>query len=285
MAATDIAASAQAPAAEAGRLSGASPLAPRVRWTLGLLLPLALAVGWEAAVRFGLASGRLMPPPSRVGETLYELCLVAHTLEERMRVAFGHVGQRRVAQEEMQRVERLPHLARDALAHLSRRRARAVDACDDRAWVVLVKRQPLSDGTRRRSLFRDLGEQRRQGTVIRTRGEQRSPPCGPRCRIVVLVELEMLTHLDQAADRERPLDVATHPEYILGDTTEHHASVLASTQVSLPPPPCEEFTTSDPERSATRVSPPGMIRTSRPNNTKGRRSTCRPSRWSSTQHG
>ena len=59
----------------------------------------------------------------------------------------------------------------------------------------------------------------------------------------------------------------------------------ASTQVSLPPPPCDEFTTSEPERSATRVSPPGVMRTSRPNSTNGRRSTCRPSRWSSTQQG
>ena len=31
----------------------------------------------------------------------------------------------------------------------------------------------------------------------------------------------------------------------------------ASTQVSLLPPPCDEFTTSDPLRSATRVRPPG----------------------------
>ena len=35
---------------------------------------------------------------------------------------------------------------------------------------------------------------------------------------------------------------------------DHHAR---STQVSLLPPPCEEFTTSDPRRSATRVRPPG----------------------------
>ena len=33
-----------------------------------------------------------------------------------------------------------------------------------------------------------------------------------------------------------------------------------STQVSLLPPPCDEFTTSDPLRSATRVNPPGTMR-------------------------
>jgi sulfonate transport system permease protein len=39
----------------------------------GLLLPLAVAIGWEICVRAGLASGRLMPPPSRILQTLYGL--------------------------------------------------------------------------------------------------------------------------------------------------------------------------------------------------------------------
>ena len=37
-----------------------------------------------------------------------------------------------------------------------------------------------------------------------------------------------------------------------------------STQVSLLPPPCDELTTSEPLRSATRVSPPGTMVTSSP---------------------
>lgn len=40
---------------------------------VGLVVPIALAVGWEAAVAVGLAEGRLMPPPSRIAETLAEL--------------------------------------------------------------------------------------------------------------------------------------------------------------------------------------------------------------------
>ncbi len=49
----------------------APPLAEKRSWArprvlLGLLLPLILALVWEAAVRFGLAEGRLMPPPSRI---------------------------------------------------------------------------------------------------------------------------------------------------------------------------------------------------------------------------
>jgi sulfonate transport system permease protein len=74
MAATDLAASAETQSEErVGARSGAFSVPARLRWSLGLILPLALAIGWEAAVRFGLASGRLMPPPSRVAETLYEL--------------------------------------------------------------------------------------------------------------------------------------------------------------------------------------------------------------------
>ena len=36
---------------------------------LGLLLPVAAAVLWELAVRAGLASGRLVPPPSVIFAT------------------------------------------------------------------------------------------------------------------------------------------------------------------------------------------------------------------------
>ena len=49
----------------------------------------------------------------------------------------------------------------------------------------------------------------------------------------------------------------------------------SSTQVSLVPPPCEELTTSDPSRSATRHSPPGTVTTSLPDSTYGRRSMWR----------
>lgn len=40
---------------------------------VGLALPVSLAVLWELAVRAGLAEGRLMPPPSRIGATLWAL--------------------------------------------------------------------------------------------------------------------------------------------------------------------------------------------------------------------
>src|SRR3546814_17746581 len=58
------------------------------------------------------------------------------------------------------------------------------------------------------------------------------------------------------------------------DDDTHHQS--SNTQVSLVPPPWLEFTTSDPLRIATRVSPPGVILIPCGDiSTKGRRSTCR----------
>ena len=59
----------------------------------GLALPLVLALFWEAAVRAGLAQGRLVPPPSRVLATLWGLAesgeLWTHVLASLTRVAAG----------------------------------------------------------------------------------------------------------------------------------------------------------------------------------------------------
>lgn len=67
----------------------ASPLV----WGVGILLPLTLALGWELAVWFGLSSGRLMPPPSRIFATFKELSangeLLRHAVATSARVAAG----------------------------------------------------------------------------------------------------------------------------------------------------------------------------------------------------
>src|SRR5471032_2698712 len=60
----------------------------------------------------------------------------------------------------------------------------------------------------------------------------------------------------------------------------------SNTHVSLVPPPWLELTTSEPALSATRVSPPGTMRTlSRPESTNGRKSTWRGATPASTQVG
>lgn len=45
------------------------------KFVLGVLLPVTLAVAWEIAVATGFAQGRLMPPPSRLFKTLYDLAI------------------------------------------------------------------------------------------------------------------------------------------------------------------------------------------------------------------
>ena len=71
-----VASADQAETAErAGLRSGAPAFLRHWKWFVGLALPVLLAIGWEAAVSLGLASGRLMPPPSRIFATLYALAL------------------------------------------------------------------------------------------------------------------------------------------------------------------------------------------------------------------
>lgn len=59
----------------------------------GLVLPVVLAVIWELLVKAGLANGRLMPPPSVVGATLWELArsgeLATHAAATLWRVLAG----------------------------------------------------------------------------------------------------------------------------------------------------------------------------------------------------
>ncbi len=65
------------------------------RPVLGLLVPVGLALFWELAVRFGLSSGRLVPPPSVIFRTFADLAatgeLQAHALATIWRVAWGFV--------------------------------------------------------------------------------------------------------------------------------------------------------------------------------------------------
>jgi sulfonate transport system permease protein len=59
--------------ADAISRAASAPLSRLARPALGLLLPIALAIGWELAVRFGLSNGRLVPPPSKIFATIVEL--------------------------------------------------------------------------------------------------------------------------------------------------------------------------------------------------------------------
>src|ERR1700738_2205615 len=75
-----------------------SPASPNrlrryARPALGLLLPVGLALAWEIIVWFGLPTGRLVPPPSKIFATLVELAksgeLARHIMATLTRVAAG----------------------------------------------------------------------------------------------------------------------------------------------------------------------------------------------------
>lgn len=83
----------------AGATAGASATRSRTRfaaplhWLVGLALPLALALGWEAAVALKLADGRLLPAPSQIIAALVTLArsgeLVEHVSATLQRVGWG----------------------------------------------------------------------------------------------------------------------------------------------------------------------------------------------------
>jgi len=80
-------------AKETARQAPQSLLA-RLAWpTLGLVVPVTLAAGWEIAVGMGLSTGRLLPPPSVIFDTFLDLAstgeLQGHTLATVTRVAAG----------------------------------------------------------------------------------------------------------------------------------------------------------------------------------------------------
>jgi sulfonate transport system permease protein len=76
-------------APERAAKKGALPLG----WLLGFLVPVVLALGWEAAVALHWSNGRLLPPPSRVIAAFVELAstgeLARHVAATLGRVALG----------------------------------------------------------------------------------------------------------------------------------------------------------------------------------------------------
>ncbi|MFM8746647.1 MAG: ABC transporter permease [Aestuariivirga sp.] len=82
----------------AGSWASASPRRATTSWNkawLGLALPVTLAVLWEVGVALGIVGSRLMPPPSRIAATIYDLArnggLFVHIGATLWRVAFGFV--------------------------------------------------------------------------------------------------------------------------------------------------------------------------------------------------
>ncbi|WP_315702477.1 MULTISPECIES: ABC transporter permease [unclassified Bradyrhizobium] len=84
---------AAAPIEQAMPTQAAPRLSRLARPLQGLLLPVALAAGWELIVWLGWSTGRLVPPPSRIITTLIELArsgeLMRHITATLARVGLG----------------------------------------------------------------------------------------------------------------------------------------------------------------------------------------------------
>ena len=126
--------------------------------------------------------------------------------------------------------------------------ARDVDAAANRIGIFQVEREEIQHRTLvgDRMAFGellDLAEDRQQRLPWRAVTWRR-------------FDQQMIVDIDQPRAPFGALQVARRPEQIVRDSTQH--PYAPNTQVSLLPPPCEELTTSEPSRSATRVSPPGQ---------------------------
>ena len=160
-------------------------------------------------------------------------------------------------------VEGFPGIGGDAAPHRMGIFARPLQAAGDRGRFVQRKAQGLPQTGRG-----DVAVNGQKGCPCAGQGQRDGD---------VLLEVASLRQQGQfAADVQcprqvfGPLQIAAHPVEMRCGTRQHDYS--SRTQVSLVPPPCDEFTTSDPSASATRVRPPATMRVWRPDSTNGRRS-------------
>ena len=181
-----------------------------------------------------------------------------------------------VVHSQVKLIQPKPHLGRDDFPDGPGVLPRSTQAGDDRVGIVAVEGEKLND-----ILLRGLAVAFGEILVVACGVDQRLPLLACPIR---RVEHEVEVDVDEARHIFRALDAAAHPVNRIRDATEHQVmapvaeiasapggaaspsamTLSASTQVSLVPPPWEEFTTSDPGFKATRVSPPGRTKMSRP---------------------
>ena len=158
-------------------------------------------------------------------------------------------------------VEPLPLLGRNLFAHLAGIFARRVDAIGDGAWWRLSK---ISLSRHCLEIAVPL-----QARRLAQRGHKALPA---RLRAGAAgIEHQAHGHVELAHGVLGPLQIAAHPVEAVGNARKHRRTLPNSvfdcysrTHVSLLPPPCEEFTTSEPFSRATRVRPPGTMFTLSP---------------------
>src|SRR5690606_15093460 len=218
-------------------------------------------------------------PPDR---TLEAADLGLELLDEVQRRLLA-AGPAAVAHDRPGAVDRLPHLG----AERGSRRQRVVARCGEAG--AERGRRPLGEG----EVASRGGDAERLAAggefLLHTDDAEGAAP-GALARFRAAERIRPHRGLDQPASELGPLHVAAEPVEMAGGARQHQAvppsGAGARTRLSLVPPPWLELTTSEPLRSATRVSPPGTIRTpSAPVSTNGRKSTWRGAMPPSTSVG
>ena len=156
----------------------------------------------------------------------------------------------------IQAVDVLPHLAGDAVADGARILASFGDALNDGAGVIVTKCQKLED-----VLGVHFGIEAAEEVFFSRHDHERLP--AQVIALLGLLEQHVIVHIENARRIFGAFDIARQPKKRIRDARQHQPSPR-KTQVSLLPPPCDEFTTSESRCRATRVSPPGTMVTFSP---------------------
>ena len=155
-------------------------------------------------------------------------------------------------------VEVFPHLCGDHIANLSGVFTGTGDATHDAVGVVAIQQQKADDVP-----WRALGIGRVKPLAVPIGIHQGKPGLGAAGGTV---QGHGFAHFQKPGNVFGPLDVPVDPVQRIGHTAQHGTSswlpavtaLSLTTQVSLQPPPWEEFTTREPRFRATRVKPPGL---------------------------
>src|SRR6202020_2847335 len=171
-------------------------------------------------------------------------------------------------------IDRRPGFGRQRGAHGASGGARVLETIADRGGIREIEGQIFY--CRLFAQFAMLLDE----ALVGAGGVERALPLADLLAVGLGQIFEPERRLDGAGDVIGPLHRAREPEQIVGRAREHRGqadpSGSSTIQVSFVPPPWLELTIRDPSFSATRVRPPGTMRTpSAPERTNGRRSTWR----------
>src|SRR5215469_3120517 len=177
-----------------------------------------------------------------------------HRIAETVRSAGDLLGRIKPCDRVIQSIDVFPHLARDAVADGARILACFGNALHDGVGIVAAKRQELVHGLRV-----GFSIKLEEALLLAGHDDERVPAQPVRCG--GMLKQHVIVHVENARGVLGALYITSQPEHRIRYARQHYATQDSSprTQVSLLPPPWEEFTTNDPGCRATRVSPPGMM--------------------------